>query len=525
MELFATDRERMAFLLETDAPLDLDFEALEARPGSSSPRNCPDSAEVHHQLHRVEAEAGRLIWKHTPRTWSRRRCLLGFGRGGLTCTRPRAAGPPRPAALLLPRPRPSSITANVRLPTTTGDFLLGLQPRAVPSSGHNFKGIFFAKASRADRHHPRQHRQARGLQKDIALFALCKTCMSGKAVSGTSPRPPGTASARTPPEEFRKRFRKNRGPHQRAGLRQRQGVQAFRKDVNEFLPEVKADLAYFDPPYATEFSTQLREGLPLRGRADDLLKGLSSSRTPRPSITRLTTRTVTRANAGSSSRPSSHPAPHPVLAHLLPGPRPPSEQQCGNHRLAGPGVVHALPDHHYASPRATATHPTPSERLFICRQARAGRPPRKPHQAAGAMTSRALEETENEIRYRVRDPDEVRAGQLPAQEARGRRWGSPSYRQFKKEFVPEGHDPRAMGAFRPYRFAARPSATRTLDHGAGRGMDQGARASAATRPPCASRPTCSPGRRAPRRAVDLLTCQAGKVDAVRVHRVHGPAST
>lgn len=25
--------------------------------------------------------------------------------------------------------------------------------------------------------------------------------------------------------------------------------------MNEFLPEVKADLAYFDPPYATEFST------------------------------------------------------------------------------------------------------------------------------------------------------------------------------------------------------------------------------------------------------------------------------
>ena len=31
MELFSTDRERLAFLLETDAALDLDFETLEAQ--------------------------------------------------------------------------------------------------------------------------------------------------------------------------------------------------------------------------------------------------------------------------------------------------------------------------------------------------------------------------------------------------------------------------------------------------------------------------------------------------------------
>ena len=31
MELFATDRDRLAFLLETDAALDLDFEALKAQ--------------------------------------------------------------------------------------------------------------------------------------------------------------------------------------------------------------------------------------------------------------------------------------------------------------------------------------------------------------------------------------------------------------------------------------------------------------------------------------------------------------
>ena len=33
MELFATDRDRLAFLLEADAALDLDFETLEALAG------------------------------------------------------------------------------------------------------------------------------------------------------------------------------------------------------------------------------------------------------------------------------------------------------------------------------------------------------------------------------------------------------------------------------------------------------------------------------------------------------------
>jgi len=45
MELFATDRERLAFILETDAALDLDFEALkaqaEAAAGEPSPEQRP----------------------------------------------------------------------------------------------------------------------------------------------------------------------------------------------------------------------------------------------------------------------------------------------------------------------------------------------------------------------------------------------------------------------------------------------------------------------------------------------------
>jgi len=34
-----------------------------------------------------------------------------------------------------------------------------------------------------------------------------------------------------------------------------QACAAHNEDVNALLPKVKADLVYFDPPYATEFST------------------------------------------------------------------------------------------------------------------------------------------------------------------------------------------------------------------------------------------------------------------------------
>jgi len=42
MELFSTDRDRLTFLLKTDAALDLDFEALEARVGAAAEEPSPE---------------------------------------------------------------------------------------------------------------------------------------------------------------------------------------------------------------------------------------------------------------------------------------------------------------------------------------------------------------------------------------------------------------------------------------------------------------------------------------------------
>ena len=58
MELFATDRDRPAFLRETDAAMDLDFEVPNAQGEAAAKETSPE--ERHHQRYRLEAEAGRL---------------------------------------------------------------------------------------------------------------------------------------------------------------------------------------------------------------------------------------------------------------------------------------------------------------------------------------------------------------------------------------------------------------------------------------------------------------------------------
>jgi len=67
MELFATDRERLAFLLETDAALDLDFEALEAQAEAAAEEPSPEQRPKY--ITNYIGSKQKLvdwIWKHTP---------------------------------------------------------------------------------------------------------------------------------------------------------------------------------------------------------------------------------------------------------------------------------------------------------------------------------------------------------------------------------------------------------------------------------------------------------------------------
>ena len=67
MELFATDRDRLAFLLETDAALDLDFEALEAQ-GCDVSEELPPGKRPKYITNYIGSKQKLVdwIWKHTP---------------------------------------------------------------------------------------------------------------------------------------------------------------------------------------------------------------------------------------------------------------------------------------------------------------------------------------------------------------------------------------------------------------------------------------------------------------------------
>ncbi len=97
----------------------------------------------------------------------------------------------------------------------------------------------------------------KGYKKNIALFALAKTCVSGAGSYGhfaSTSKGKGDRRADTP-KEFTERFRKNITRINALVFDNGKENKAFNKDVLEILSEVDVDLAYFDPPYATEFST------------------------------------------------------------------------------------------------------------------------------------------------------------------------------------------------------------------------------------------------------------------------------
>jgi len=96
-----------------------------------------------------------------------------------------------------------------------------------------------------------------GYKKDIALFALAKTCISGSGSYGhfaSTSKGSGNRQADTP-KAFTDRFRDNIVRVNSLVFDNGKENKVFCKEILEVIPDVKVDLAYFDPPYATEFST------------------------------------------------------------------------------------------------------------------------------------------------------------------------------------------------------------------------------------------------------------------------------
>lgn len=117
-----------------------------------------------------------------------------------------------------------------------------------------FRGLFFEAGVHAVIDATRANcDELSGYKKDIALFALGKSCASGGFGHFTSTQESGLRKGG--PDDFKERFRWNPERINALVFANGEDCKAVRRDVNDVLPESKADLAYFDPPYATEFST------------------------------------------------------------------------------------------------------------------------------------------------------------------------------------------------------------------------------------------------------------------------------
>ena len=525
MDLFATDRDRLAFLLETDAALDLDFEALEARAGELVTEELPPDKRPKYITNYIGSKQKLVdwIWKHTPEDVGS--VIDAFSGSAVVAYMYKTKGL---RVLANDRLRYCYHAAraiienrNVRLTDDDLEMLLADNPKAGTFVRDNFKGLFFAKGVHGLIDTIRANiDKLKGYKKDIALFALGKTCMSGKGGFGHFSSSTRYGKREDTPEEFKERFRKNVARINALVFDNGKECKAYRKDVNSLLPEVRVDLAYFDPPYATEFSTTNYE------KAYHFVEGLMTywdgltlvggSKTKHYETDH---RTVTRANAKEFFETflgNARHIPHWLISyrdHAHPNER----EMRGIITAHGYEPAMRSRDHHYAitSRHGDASHA--KERLFICKHGK-GQSAKADASSSDAMRSQAVwEETENEIRYRVRDPKQFEPDSFRRKTLEGIDGVSIIIGRLKKEFVQEGDNPRSM-VLQAYRFARKTERNPDgwtiekakewiKEHEASTATEAALRVDENLRA-LADAPLGD--------SLDLLSCQAGKADTVRV---------
>jgi len=119
----------------------------------------------------------------------------------------------------------------------------------------NFHGIFFHNDVLALLDVLRANIDAlSGMKKSMALFALGKTCMSGGGFGHFSSTTKGGQRHYTI-ESFIDHYRDNLYRINALVFDNGKENKAFNGDILDIAPKIKADLVYFDPPYATQFSS------------------------------------------------------------------------------------------------------------------------------------------------------------------------------------------------------------------------------------------------------------------------------
>jgi adenine-specific DNA-methyltransferase len=410
MELFATDRERLAFLLEAEAEFYLAAEGFSATGEAEETQPGTDAAGKEQETRRPdagkgktdesesgEAEPGELpaderpkyitnyigskqklvdwIWKNTPDDV--KSVLDAFSGSAVVAYMFKSKGLQVVANDRLHychhAARALVENAKTRVSGEEIDALLADNPKAGTFVRDNFKGIFFAEGVHGVIDTIRSNcERLEGYKKDIALFALGKTCMSGKGGFGHFSASTSFGRRQDNPDEFRERMRGNIERINALVFDSGQACQAFCEEVGALLPRVKADLVYFDPPYATEFSTtnyeksyHFIEGLMT------YWKGLTLKTDTKVKYYETDHETVTKGNAQGffeSFLANAKHIPHWLISyrdHAYPN----EEQMTQIIASLGRESRMESKDHHYA---ITAKHGEASnaqERLFICKRA------------------------------------------------------------------------------------------------------------------------------------------------------------
>ena len=375
MELFATDRERLAFLLEADAALTLDPDALGTEAAEqSAPEELPPEKRPKYITNYIGSKQKLVdwIWKHTPEGVGT--VLDAFSGSAVVAYMYKTKGLQVIAndRLRYCHHAAKAIIENnsVRLSEDEIEALLADNAKAGSFVQDNFKGIFFAKGVHALIDTIRANcDKLSGFKKDIALFGLGKTCMSGKGGFGHFSSSTDYGRRQDTPDEFNDRLRKNLQRINALVFDNDKENKAYRQDINDLLPKAKADLAYFDPPYATEFSTTNYE------RAYHFVEGLMTywegleiKADTKVKYYETDHKTVTKANANEFFQTFLGNAKH--IPHWLISYRDhayPNEQEMK--RIIGSfGKQSRMKskDHHYAITSKHGEASNAKERLFVC---------------------------------------------------------------------------------------------------------------------------------------------------------------
>ncbi|AKJ63978.1 DNA adenine methylase [Kiritimatiella glycovorans] len=375
MELFATDLERLAFLLEADAALTLDPDALGTEAAEqSAPEELPPEKRPKYITNYIGSKQKLVdwIWKHTPEGVGT--VLDAFSGSAVVAYMYKTKGLQVIAndRLRYCHHAAKAIIENnsVRLSEDEIEALLADNAKAGSFVQDNFKGIFFAKGVHALIDTIRANcDKLSGFKKDIALFGLGKTCMSGKGGFGHFSSSTDYGRRQDTPDEFKDRLRKNLQRINALVFDNDKENKAHRQDINDLLPKAKADLAYFDPPYATEFSTTNYE------RAYHFVEGLMTywegleiKADTKVKYYEIDHKTVTKANASEFFQTFLGNAKH--IPHWLISYRDhayPNEQEMK--RIIGSfGKQSRMKskDHHYAITSKHGEASNAKERLFVC---------------------------------------------------------------------------------------------------------------------------------------------------------------